>query len=74
MAMNHRGAGRGGLDAAMSRGFTGIAGCLPTVSPAPVTAQVMMTLGFMGVLAPRSSNLPEFRQDWRADFVFCDIG
>src|SRR5438067_11685662 len=28
-------------------GVTGIAGCLPTVSPAPVTAQVMITLGFI---------------------------
>ena len=31
---------------AISRGVTGIAGCLPTVSPAPVTAQEMMTFAF----------------------------
>ncbi|MND79479.1 hypothetical protein D3C80_712220 [compost metagenome] len=29
--------------AAISFGVTGMAGCLPTVSPAPVTAQVTMT-------------------------------
>jgi hypothetical protein len=33
--------------AAICFGVTGIAGCLPTVSPAPVTAQVMMTSLFM---------------------------
>src|SRR6218665_61552 len=33
--------------AAISLGVTGIAGCLPTVSPAPVTAQVTMTSWFM---------------------------
>ena len=32
---------------AICSGVTGIAGCLPTVSPAPVTAQVMMILGCM---------------------------
>ena len=33
--------------AAISAGVTGMAGCLPTVSPAPVTAQVMTTCRFM---------------------------
>ena len=32
---------------AISSGVTGTLGCLPTVSPAPVTAQVMNTSWFM---------------------------
>ena len=35
---------------AICSGVTGISGCFPTVSPAPVTAHEMMTFFFMMVL------------------------
>ena len=34
-------------ESAICAGVTGMSGCRPTVSPAPVTAQVMMTSVFM---------------------------
>ena len=41
--------------AAICSGVTGIAGCLPTVSPDPVTAQVTTTSLFMAASAPSTT-------------------
>src|SRR3989440_12721097 len=46
---------------AICSGVIGIDGCLPTVSPAPVTAQVTMTSVFIP-LPPRSSGWAILRQ------------
>jgi hypothetical protein len=44
---------------AICAGVTGIAGCLLKVSPAPVTAQVMITSVFMCLLRPNTSGHAE---------------
>jgi hypothetical protein len=46
MAVGNGCAGLGRLDRSIGNcfGVTGMVGCLPTVSPAPVTAQVTITL------------------------------
>src|SRR3954454_24513622 len=51
MAAPARAASR--AESAICRGVTGIAGCLPTVSPAPVMAQEMITSWFMRMAPPR---------------------
>ena len=49
--------------AAICSGVTGIAGCLPTLSPEPVTAQVTTTSVFMAAASLDHARLPP----WYAD-------
>ena len=59
---------------AISLGVTGIAGCRPTVSPAPVTAQVMKTSQFMPLVLSRSRRFRfHLRRYESSGFGRCDM-